>query len=70
MNEGFIGYAEDGGTILEYWQCHGEGQVASCYEEWACLDPEEGCDLCLRRCDICGGNGSYVVPPKPQEGDG
>lgn len=31
--------------------CGGEGVVASCFEEWACVDPEKGCDLCRRRCD-------------------
>lgn len=33
--------------------CGGEGYVSSCFEEYACLDPEEGCDLCMRRCDWC-----------------
>lgn len=33
--------------------CGGEGYVASCFEEFACIDPESGCDLCIRRCDWC-----------------
>ncbi len=33
--------------------CGGEGYVYSCFEEWACVDPEGGCDLCMRRCDWC-----------------
>lgn len=33
--------------------CGGEGIVYSCFEEWACVDPEGGCDLCERRCDWC-----------------
>ena len=33
--------------------CGGEGIVYSCFEEWACIDPESGCDLCERRCDWC-----------------
>lgn len=33
--------------------CGGEGWVADCQEEWACVDPESGCDLCMRRCDWC-----------------
>jgi len=33
--------------------CGGEGVVYSCFEEWACVDPEGGCDLCERRCDWC-----------------
>lgn len=40
------------------WNCGGEGFVADCFEEYACVDPESGCDLCMRRCDIC-------TPPKP-----
>lgn len=33
--------------------CGGEGYVADCFEEWACIDPESGCDDCIRRCDWC-----------------
>lgn len=33
--------------------CGGEGIVYSCDEEFACIDPEGGCDLCARRCDWC-----------------
>jgi hypothetical protein len=40
--------------------CGGEGFVSSCFEEWACVDPEEGCDLCIRRCDWCN-------PRKPKQ---
>lgn len=41
------------------WQCGGEGFVSNCFEEFACLDPDGGCDLCTRRCDICN-------PAKPK----
>ena len=44
--------------------CGGEGFVADCFEEWACLDPESGCDLCTHRCDWC----NRPTPPKA-EGD-
>lgn len=27
-------------------ECHGEGFVSSCVSEYACIDPEGGCDLC------------------------
>lgn len=40
------------------WNCGGEGFVSSCFEEWACMYPDEGCDLCTRRCDVC-------LPPAP-----
>jgi hypothetical protein len=40
--------------------CGGEGFVADCFEEWACLDPEGGCDLCTHRCDWC----NRPTPPK------
>lgn len=33
--------------------CGGEGYVADCFEEYACVDPESGCELCMRRCDFC-----------------
>jgi hypothetical protein len=33
--------------------CGGEGWIACCFEEWACVDPESGCDECMRRCDWC-----------------
>lgn len=42
---------------VECWQCGGEGFVANCWEEYACIDPEGGCDECLQRCDICYGDG-------------
>jgi hypothetical protein len=35
------------------YECGGEGFVSDCFEEWACVDPESGCDLCTRRCDVC-----------------
>ena len=40
--------------------CGGEGFYYACFEEFACLDPEGGCDLCVRRCDWCN-------PPKPRK---
>lgn len=33
--------------------CGGEGVVYCCFEEYACVDPEGGCDLCERPCDWC-----------------
>jgi hypothetical protein len=41
----------------ECWQCGGEGVTYSCFEEFACIDPEGGCDECERRCDVCNGKG-------------
>ncbi|PCI03421.1 MAG: hypothetical protein COB78_10715 [Hyphomicrobiales bacterium] len=35
------------------WQCGGEGFVSDCHQEFACVDPESGCDLCTRKCDVC-----------------
>ena len=45
------------------WQCGGEGFVANCFEEYACVDPESGCDLCTRRCDVC------APTPAPQDAE-
>ena len=35
------------------WNCGGEGFVSNCFTEYACIYPDEGCDECTRRCDIC-----------------
>jgi hypothetical protein len=37
----------------ECWNCGGDGYIADCHEEWACIDPESGCEDCLRRCPEC-----------------
>lgn len=37
----------------ECWNCSGDGFYYDCFEEYACIDPEGGCDLCMRRCDVC-----------------
>jgi len=66
MDDGFIDYDEDGNEIYDCWNCVGEGFWSDCFEEWACIDPESGCDLCLRRCDVCNGKGSYTVIPNEQ----
>lgn len=39
--------------------CGGTGYVACCPTEYACVDPEEGCDECMRRCGWC-----YTPTPK------
>lgn len=44
---------------IECWACGGEGTVADCEDDIGCVDPESGCDLCMRRCDVCGGKGSW-----------
>jgi hypothetical protein len=33
--------------------CGGEGVIYACFEEFACADPDSGCELCERRCDWC-----------------
>ena len=33
--------------------CGGEGYVSHCFEEWACMHPDDRCDLCMRRCERC-----------------
>lgn len=35
------------------WNCGGEGYVYNCQDEIGCIDPEGGCDLCMRHCPIC-----------------
>lgn len=46
--------------------CGGEGWVAACFQEFACIDPEGGCDECTRRCDWCNPRKSRIAPP-PEE---
>ena len=48
------------------WNCGGEGFVSSCFSEYACVDPDAGCDLCTRRCDICSPR--PTLSPEPTEG--
>jgi hypothetical protein len=50
---------DDHSGWIDCWQCGGEGEIADCWEEYACIDPESGCDLCMKRCDICGGMGGW-----------
>ena len=33
--------------------CGGSGIIYSCWTEYACVDPENGCEECARRCDWC-----------------
>lgn len=40
------------------WECGGDGYVSSCHTEYACVDPEGGCDECTRTCNICHGRGT------------
>lgn len=54
------------GEWIDCWQCGGEGEIPDCWEEFACIDPESGCEDCLRRCDICRGKGGwYYREPEP-----
>jgi hypothetical protein len=39
--------------------CGGDGYVSHCFQEFACMHPDEGCEDCMRRCDWCN-------PPKPR----
>jgi hypothetical protein len=50
------------------WQCGGEGETAHCWEEWACDDPEGGCDECRERCDICHGRGGWYASDDGEPG--
>lgn len=35
------------------YECGGDGFVSDCVEEWACVDPDYGCDYCTRPCPLC-----------------
>lgn len=45
--------------------CGGAGVIYCCFEEFACIDPEGGCDDCERRCDWCSG---LKKPASPELG--
>ena len=47
------------GEWIDCWNCNGDGEYADCLEEYACIDPEGGCDLCRRRCSVCRGKGGW-----------
>lgn len=47
--------------------CGGDGVVYDCFEEYACVDPEGGCDLCARRCDWCRPSKPRVEAPTSEE---
>lgn len=43
--------------------CGGEGFVAHCFQEFACVYPDLGCDLCMSRCDWCNPAPNKSQPP-------
>lgn len=43
--------------------CGGDGVIYMCQSEYACVDPESGCDLCERPCDWCQ---KSKIPPNPE----
>lgn len=48
--------------------CGGEGVIYTCEEEYACVDPEGGCDLCARACDWC--RPRKPLPAQAEGGEG
>ena len=56
---------DDYGDHVECWNCGGEGALADCFDGM-CVDAEEGCDDCMRRCDVCEGKGGWPREPEPQ----
>ena len=51
----------------ECWNCGGEGYVYRCMDEIGCVDPESGCDDCMRRCDICNPKPPRAAPAPDDE---
>lgn len=49
------------------WNCGGEGYVADCQDEIGCIDPESGCDFCIRRCPICRARAALSDPSALEE---
>lgn len=53
MSEPFDDYDDYDDYDRDCWNCGGEGFVAHCFTEYACMYPDEGCDLCMRPCEFC-----------------
>lgn len=51
---GYFDFDDEGD---ECWNCGGEGYYCDCFDEWACVDPDGGCDECTRTCGVCKGKG-------------
>lgn len=68
IDDDFIRFDDNGGSIYECSQCGGEGGAGDCFDG-CCEDFMEGCDACWRRCDVCGGRGSYTLPASPKKTD-
>lgn len=47
--------------------CGGEGYVFNCQDEIGCVDPEGGCDLCMRRCGWCNPRPKKSAPSDLQQ---
>ena len=41
-----LAHEYEGEQGVECWNCFGKGIYYDCFEEFACLDPEAGCDVC------------------------
>lgn len=55
----YLNYEDDMG--VDCWNCGGEGFVSNCQDEVGCVDPDSGCELCMRRCNVCN--------PRPKASD-
>lgn len=42
----------------ECWNCGGDGEIADCWTDYECTDPEGGCDFCRVPCEVCEGKGT------------
>ena len=62
--------ADDFDDDDECWNCGGEGYVYDCFTEYACINPEDGCDLCMRRCDVCRKPSITTNPDHPEQTSG
>ena len=42
------------------FQCLGDGELFDCIDG-CCMDADLGCDDCAFTCDLCKGEGSFIV---------
>lgn len=59
-----MGYDEDGSPFIRCWQCQGTGLYGhDCiYVDCICGNPEDN-----RTCDICHGEGGYIVKREAED---
>jgi hypothetical protein len=51
------------------WNCGGGGYIADCFDG-LCVNAEDGCDLCMRRCEYCNPPAKRATQPPSSNPEG